>query len=146
MNQTSRAAAVPTVQVDNDIVKVTEWRFAPGAETGWHRHDYDYVVVPVTNGRLLLETPKDMSWLWIPWVTLGAAGGIVALAAAAQGHLWRPLGIGMRVVCGIAGIALTFPGIIDDWVGGMVAARLIGLAILTAALVYEYRSPRRQLA
>lgn len=57
MNQTSRAAAVPTVQVDNDIVKVTEWRFAPGAETGWHRHDYDYVVVPVTNGRLLLETP-----------------------------------------------------------------------------------------
>ena len=57
MNQTSRAAAVPTVQVDNDIVKVTEWRFAPGAETGWHRHAYDYVVVPVTNGRLLLETP-----------------------------------------------------------------------------------------
>ena len=57
MNQTSRAAAVPTVQVDNDVVKVTEWRFAPGAETGWHRHACDYVVVPVTNGRLLLETP-----------------------------------------------------------------------------------------
>lgn len=57
MTQTQRAAAVPTVQVDNEAVKVTEWRFAPGAETGWHRHGYDYVVVPVTDGRLLLETP-----------------------------------------------------------------------------------------
>jgi len=57
MNQTSRAAAVPTVQVDNDVAKVTEWRFPPGAETGWHRHAHDYVVVPVTDGRLLLETP-----------------------------------------------------------------------------------------
>ena len=35
--------------------KVTEWRFAPGAETGWHRHAHDYVVVPLTTGRLLLE-------------------------------------------------------------------------------------------
>ncbi|MFN5510460.1 MAG: cupin, partial [Burkholderiales bacterium] len=26
--------AVPTVQVDNDRVIVTEWCFAPGAETG----------------------------------------------------------------------------------------------------------------
>jgi len=46
--------AQPTVQVDNERVKVTEWRFAPGAETGWHRHAYDYVVVPMTTGRLKL--------------------------------------------------------------------------------------------
>ena len=44
--------AQPTVQVDNDRVRVTEWRFAPGAATGWHRHDYDYVIVPMTTGRL----------------------------------------------------------------------------------------------
>ncbi len=44
--------AQPTVQVDNDRVKVTEWRFAPGAETGWHRHGYDYVVLPMTTGKL----------------------------------------------------------------------------------------------
>ena len=31
---------------------------APGAETGWHRHGHDYVVVPQTNGVLLLETPE----------------------------------------------------------------------------------------
>jgi quercetin dioxygenase-like cupin family protein len=33
---------------------VTEWRFAPGAATGWHRHAMDYVVVPMTDGELEL--------------------------------------------------------------------------------------------
>lgn len=53
-----RPKAKPTVQIDNHRVIVTEWRFAPGAETGWHRHSYDYVVVPQTTGRLLLETKE----------------------------------------------------------------------------------------
>jgi hypothetical protein len=43
-----RPAAIPTVQIDNDHVKVTEWRFPPGGETGWHRHAMYYVVVPQT--------------------------------------------------------------------------------------------------
>ena len=37
-------------QIDNEHVRVTEWRFAPGAATGWHRHDYDYVIVPIAGG------------------------------------------------------------------------------------------------
>jgi mannose-6-phosphate isomerase-like protein (cupin superfamily) len=49
------ASAVPTVQIDNDTVRVTEWRFAPGAATGFHRHEYDYVVVPLVTGRLAAE-------------------------------------------------------------------------------------------
>jgi quercetin dioxygenase-like cupin family protein len=49
-------AAKPTVFIDNDRVRVTEWRFAPGAATGWHRHEYDYVVVPMADGRLKLVT------------------------------------------------------------------------------------------
>ena len=53
----TRPQAVPTVQIDQARMKVTEWRFAPGAETGWHRHAMDYVVVPMTTGTLLLETP-----------------------------------------------------------------------------------------
>ncbi|MEZ4570842.1 MAG: cupin domain-containing protein [Thermomicrobiales bacterium] len=44
--------AEATQQVDNDRVRVTEWRFAPGAATGHHRHEYDYVVVPLMTGRL----------------------------------------------------------------------------------------------
>jgi protein tyrosine phosphatase (PTP) superfamily phosphohydrolase (DUF442 family)/quercetin dioxygenase-like cupin family protein len=41
---------------ENERVIVTEWRFAPGAETGWHRHAYDYVVVCLTAGKLTAET------------------------------------------------------------------------------------------
>ena len=48
--------ATATVQIDNERVAVTEWRFAPGAETGWHRHQYDYVVVPQSTGTLRLKT------------------------------------------------------------------------------------------
>lgn len=40
------------VHVDNDHVRVTEWRFAPGAATGWHRHDFDYVITPLTGGEV----------------------------------------------------------------------------------------------
>ena len=57
----TRPPAQPTVQVDNARVKVTEWRFAPGAETGWHRHAYDYVVVPMKTGKLLLHDGKQES-------------------------------------------------------------------------------------
>ena len=46
--------AVPTVQLDNGTVRVTEWRFAPGAATGHHRHEYPYVVVPMTTGTLAI--------------------------------------------------------------------------------------------
>jgi quercetin dioxygenase-like cupin family protein len=47
--------AIPTVQVDNERMLVTEWRFAPGADTGHHVHAHDYVVVPLTSGILRLE-------------------------------------------------------------------------------------------
>jgi quercetin dioxygenase-like cupin family protein len=49
-------SAVATVQLDNERVRVTEWRFAPGAATGWHRHEHDYVVVPMTTGQLRIDT------------------------------------------------------------------------------------------
>ncbi|MFN4089374.1 MAG: cupin domain-containing protein [Alphaproteobacteria bacterium] len=55
--ESARPAAVPTRQVDNERVCVTEWRFAPGAATGWHRHAHDYVVVPLMDGQLLLKQP-----------------------------------------------------------------------------------------
>lgn len=53
----ARPQAVATVRIEDERVKATEYAFAPGAETGWHRHGYDYVVVPLTDGRLLLEEP-----------------------------------------------------------------------------------------
>jgi quercetin dioxygenase-like cupin family protein len=48
-------AAEPTVQIDNEHVRVTEWRFTPGAETGEHLHEMDYVVVPLVDGRLRVD-------------------------------------------------------------------------------------------
>ncbi len=50
------AKAVATVRIDNDRVRVTEWRFAPGAHTGHHRHEYAYVVVPMTSGPLAIRS------------------------------------------------------------------------------------------
>ena len=49
------ASATPTQLIDNDRVRVTEWRFGPGESTGYHRHEFDYVVVPTTTGDLLLK-------------------------------------------------------------------------------------------
>lgn len=57
--KSTRPAAVPTVQVNNDRVIVTEWRFAPGAETTWHRHGYDYVVVPLLDGKLQIDDGRE---------------------------------------------------------------------------------------
>ena len=53
-----RPKATSKLLQENERVIVTEWRFAPGAETGWHRHGHDYVVVCLTAGKLLAET-KD---------------------------------------------------------------------------------------
>ena len=50
-----RPKAISREMVANARFKVTEWRFVAGAETGWHRHAHDYVIVPMTTGRLLLE-------------------------------------------------------------------------------------------
>jgi hypothetical protein len=53
----SRPKATPEILVDNDRVIVTKWSFAEDAETGWHRHGHDYVVVPLGDGKLILEEP-----------------------------------------------------------------------------------------
>ena len=46
------------VFLENDKVIVTEWRMAPGSNTGWHRHGHDYVVVPLVDGKVKLETKE----------------------------------------------------------------------------------------
>jgi quercetin dioxygenase-like cupin family protein len=77
-----RSTARPTVQIDNDAVRVTEWSFAPGATTGFHRHEYDYVVVPMATGRLRI-----------------LAGGDESLAELVTGQAYyRPAGVEHEVV------------------------------------------------
>jgi beta-alanine degradation protein BauB len=69
--------AVPTVKIDNARVRVTEWRFAPGAATGFHRHEYDYTVVPMTTGSLAITGP---------------AGDMLAALVAGEPY-FRPAGV-----------------------------------------------------
>lgn len=61
MTTPARPKATPTVMIDNARAITTEWRFQRGAETGWHRHGHDYLVVPMTTGKLLLEEPGGVS-------------------------------------------------------------------------------------
>ncbi|MBE9606639.1 cupin domain-containing protein [Acetobacteraceae bacterium H6797] len=52
-----RPPAVATLQVEDEHVRVIRWDFEPGAETGWHRHGMYYVVVPIHDGKMLIEEP-----------------------------------------------------------------------------------------
>ena len=52
----ARERASGNLLQENERVIITEWRLKPGAETGWHRHGHDYVVVCLTAGKLLAET------------------------------------------------------------------------------------------
>lgn len=47
--------ATPTVQQDDDVVRITRWDFEPGAVTGWHRHGSPYFVVLLTPGTLRID-------------------------------------------------------------------------------------------
>jgi len=50
-------SAKSDTQIDNDEVRVTEWRLEPGSATGHHRHEMDYVIVPVTNSDMTIVAP-----------------------------------------------------------------------------------------
>lgn len=50
--------ATATVLVENEKVRVSEWRFRKGEATGYHRHEYDYVVVPLVTGALTMLSDR----------------------------------------------------------------------------------------
>ncbi len=52
---TCTVPARPTVQVDDDRVRITRWDFEPGANTGWHEHGLPYCVVMVLGGTLAVH-------------------------------------------------------------------------------------------
>lgn len=87
----ARPLAQSRLVEDNDRVTITEWRFAPGAETGWHVHGHDYVVVYRTKATHLVETLE---------------GGI--MVDAAEGHsCFRKKGVEHNVVnAGAADVVL----------------------------------------
>ena len=53
----TRPQAKATQLIDDDRVRVTRFDFAPGAETGWHVHGFDYVITALTECEMALEEP-----------------------------------------------------------------------------------------
>ena len=52
-----RPTCTATVMIDDARLRATRFDFAPGAETGWHRHGHDYVITAVTDCPMLIEQP-----------------------------------------------------------------------------------------
>jgi beta-alanine degradation protein BauB len=42
-------------QIENKRTRVTRYRLPPGTSIGFHRHAHDYVIVPITSGRLRID-------------------------------------------------------------------------------------------
>ena len=55
-----RKKAKANIQIDNERVRVTECSFNKNEETGFHVHQWDYVVIPQTDGLLLLINDNDV--------------------------------------------------------------------------------------
>jgi beta-alanine degradation protein BauB len=62
MSEQMTGTAKAIKHIENDRVIVTEYRFAPGDNTGWHRHEHDYVIVPLMDGRLKLVTASGYNF------------------------------------------------------------------------------------
>ena len=58
MCNSTEGTAKGDVLINNGRVRVTRWSFAKrGDNTGWHRHEHDYVVVPQFDGVLDIALP-----------------------------------------------------------------------------------------
>ncbi|CAM1373665.1 cupin domain-containing protein [Tenacibaculum xiamenense] len=53
-----RRKASSAIQIDNEKVRVTSWLFEPNTETGWHKHAYNYIVVPQSEGTLSIQNKE----------------------------------------------------------------------------------------
>ncbi len=85
--------AIPTVQVDDDTVRITRWDFPPGAVTGWHEHGWPYFVVMVTPGTLRSMTappsPRCRSPTASPTAARPASATTSRTAPTTRSPSWR---------------------------------------------------------
>ena len=45
--------------IDNKDVRIIRWSFETNQSTGFHKHEYDYVVVPCKTGQLNIITENE---------------------------------------------------------------------------------------
>lgn len=53
--------AVPTVQRDDEDIRITRWDFQPGAVTGWHTHGWPYFVVMLTDATMRVHNGTEVT-------------------------------------------------------------------------------------
>jgi quercetin dioxygenase-like cupin family protein len=62
-----RQIAKHKILLEDDRMIVTHWVFKPGEQTGWHRHELDYMPIQMSEGRLRFEFPdgstKDVDYV-----------------------------------------------------------------------------------
>ena len=46
-----------TLLVEDEKVRITRFDFGPDQETGWHIHEYDYVITAITDCFMRLQHP-----------------------------------------------------------------------------------------
>ena len=51
----SSVRAIPNLQRDDQILRITRWDFSPGAVTGWHQHEYPYFITMMVAGTLRID-------------------------------------------------------------------------------------------
>ncbi|MFI9748388.1 hypothetical protein [Streptomyces sp. NPDC052494] len=85
--------ALATIRHEDDRTRMTRWDFEPGQSTGRLVHAYDYVVVPVGNGRTRVI----------------GAGGTVTVSELRAGESYAlPAGGGEREVVNAGSAPLVF--------------------------------------
>ncbi|MFV0474302.1 MAG: cupin domain-containing protein [Pikeienuella sp.] len=77
MSNAHEAAKAETM-VDNDRVRVTKWSFAPGAATGFHTHEYDYVITPVIGSAVTVvaKDGEEMATEMVPGLSYFREAGV----------------------------------------------------------------------
>ena len=45
-----------TIMFENDEVRVWDFVVEPGRSKGWHRHELPYVIIPMTEGQIEIES------------------------------------------------------------------------------------------
>src|ERR1041384_3308738 len=95
---------------------------------------------------LLLTIPKGGSWVDIVLISLKAAFGLAALAAAAQGWALRRTTVAERVLLVIAGLFLVFPSLLEALIELIIGRDIsytatIGLVLGAAVLLKQRIQP-----
>ena len=58
-----RSECSSTLLVEDKKVRVTRFDFEPNQETGWHIHEYDYVITAITDCFMTLQHPDGTETL-----------------------------------------------------------------------------------